>query len=72
MRIVPKVKMDDIQVQGNEDIEALLLSTEYGEHGNFVKEFCVKWNSLQYKDLSWEVFQDFQDKEKIEAYYNHL
>ena len=72
VRIVRKVRMDDIQVQGNEDIDALSLPTEYGDHGNFVKEFRIKWNGLQYKDLSWEIFQDFQDKEKIDAYYEHL
>ena len=54
------------------DLQALLPSTEVGEHGLYVKEFRVKWKGLQYKDLSWEVFEDFQDRAAIDLYYEHL
>ena len=32
----------------------------------------MKWKGLQYKDLSWEVFEDFQDRAAIDLYYEHL
>jgi len=59
-------------VENNPDIEALLSETEYGEHGSYVKEFRIKWRGLPYKDLSWEIFDDFQDSASIVNYYNHL
>ena len=72
VRIVPKEPMEDIDVTNNPDIDALLPSTELGEHGVYIKEFRVKWKGLQYKDLSWECFDDFQDRAAIELYYDHL
>lgn len=71
-RIVPKSPDIEFEVEGNSDIEALLPSNEYGERGNFVKEFRIKWKGLQYNELSWEVFEDFQDTEAIDLYYEHL
>ena len=72
VRIVPKEPMEEIDVTNNPDIDALLPSTELGEHGKFIKEFRVKWKGLQYKDLSWESFDDFQDRAAIDLYYDHL
>ena len=72
VRIVPKQPVEEIVVENNPDIDALLPSTEVGEHGLYVKEFRVKWKGLQYKDLSWEVFEDFQDRAAIDLYYEHL
>ena len=72
VRIVPKDESIDVQVENNADIEALLPETEYREHGSYRKEFRVKWRGLPYKDLSWEIFDDFQDSAAIVAYYDHL
>ena len=72
VRIVPKVPGTLFEVEGNVDIETLLPSNEYGECGEFVKEFRIKWKGLQYCDITWEVFEDFQDTDVIDAYYDHL
>ena len=72
VRIVPKDESVDVHLENNADIEALLPETEYREHGLYVKEFRVKWRGLPYKDLSWEIFDDFQDSAAIVAYYDHL
>ncbi|KAK8817052.1 hypothetical protein WA556_002950, partial [Blastocystis sp. ATCC 50177/Nand II] len=54
------------------DLQALLPETECGTRGCFVKEFLVKWKGIQYSDISWEVFEDFQDRAAIDLYYKHL
>ena len=72
VRIVPKSQTTTVIVENNEDIDALLDETEYGEHGEYMKEFRIKWCGLPYKDLSWEVFDDFKNSAAIVEYYNHL
>ena len=72
VRIVPKIPGLPFEVENNPDIEALLPANEYGQHGDFVKEFRIKWKGLPYSDITWEVFEDFQDAEVIDQYYEHL
>lgn len=72
VRIVPKDETMDVCVENNADIDALLEQTEYGEHGDYQKEFRIKWKGLPYEHLSWEIFEDFQNSSAIVEYYNHL
>ena len=71
VRIVPKDESVDVHLENNADIEALLPETEYREHGLYVKEFRVKWRGLPYKDLSWEIFDDFQSRNAVSAFVRH-
>lgn len=72
VRIVPKDESVDVHLEEQRRHRGALPETEYREHGLYVKEFRVKWRGLPYKDLSWEIFDDFQDSAAIVAYYDHL
>ena len=53
------------------DVTVLLAEDAHDRHGTFVKEFLVKWKSIQYADSTWEVFSDFQNPAVIREYYHH-
>lgn len=61
----------EIQFEGDSDLDKLLIEEEYGRQGTLVKEFLVKWKSLPYAEVSWEIFEDFQNDKAIRKYYCH-
>ena len=70
-RIVQEDLNKEIQFEGDGDLDMLLIEEEYGRQGTLVKEFLVKWRSLPYAEVSWEVFSDFQNSKAIGDYYRH-
>ena len=71
IRIVQEDFDKEIQFEGDDDLDMLLIEEEYGRRGTLVKEFLVKWKSLPYAEVSWEVFADFQNKKAICEFYRH-
>ena len=53
------------------ELQSLLPEEEFGQRGSFFKEFLVKWRGIQYSDITWEVFSDFQNPAPIKEYYMH-
>lgn len=72
VRIIQEDTSLPIIYANNSDLESLLVEEEYGKKGIFVKEFLVKWKGLPYCDVTWEVFEDLDNKESVEEYYSHL
>lgn len=70
-RIVQEDLSKEIICEGDDELDTLLVEEEYGRSGTLVKEFLVKWKSLPYGEVSWEVYSDFQNSEAIRAYYHH-
>ena len=69
-----RIVQEDTSIEIDEespDLEALCDEKEYGRKGIFTKEFLIKWKNLPYCDISWECFDDFQDKECIDLFYLH-
>ena len=50
---------------------ALLAEDAFSGSGSLAKEFLVKWRSLQYADATWEIFDDFQNRAAVAAFYRH-
>lgn len=72
VRIIQEDVSLPIIYANNTDLESLLVEEEYGKKGIFTKEFLIKWKSLPYCDVTWEVFDDFDNKESVDEYYSHL
>lgn len=50
---------------------ALLAEDAMTGTGELAKEFLVKWRALQYADATWEIFDDFQNRAAVAAFYRH-
>ena len=72
VRIVTSEPISDEEAQNDPDY-ALLASEDCSvSKGRFTKQFLVKWQSTQYEEITWEVFDDFRDEAAIRKYYAHL
>ena len=70
-----RIVQEDVSktLPSNDDPEVVALLAEDANEGKgtIVKEFLVKWKSMQYADSTWEVFSDFQNPAVIQEYYQH-
>ena len=72
VRIVANEPVSDEDAQNDPDYAALASEECYGTCGRFTKQFLVKWRSIQYEEITWEIFADFRDETAIQKYYAHL
>lgn len=70
-RVVEEDLSKSLPSLDDQDVNALLAEDSYDRHGSLVKEFLVKWKSIQYAESTWEVFADFQNPTIIQEYYRH-
>ena len=71
IRIVLEDLSLPLEDKNNPDLTALLAEEEHGRRGAYTKEFLIKWNSLGYNEITWEIFDDFQDSKSIAYFYKH-
>ena len=70
-RIVQEDLSKPLPSNDDPDVTVLLSEDAHDRHGTCIKEFLVKWKSIQYADSTWEVFSDFQNPAVIREYYHH-
>lgn len=72
MRVIQEDATVPLVSENSEELRDVLVEDSFETNERFTKEYLVKWKTLQYCDISWECFDDFQNKEAIAQYYKHL
>ena len=72
VRVIQEDLTSPLPSTHTEEIADLIQEGGAEKSDRFTKEYLIKWKQLPYCEISWECYDDFQNKEAVALYYAHL